>query len=373
MTHVNPFKPSAGVEPPVLIGRNDVLYDFEESLISGVGAPGRLMRITGPRGSGKTVLLNELGDVARKHGWRVVDETVQPNWVESLCRRLVVNGELDLAAELDLGFVRASAKKVAAEEALDIRESLDIVVSKLTHAGKGLLVTVDEVQNASLEDITRIAAAVQHLMREKKNIAFAFAGIASGVNSLLSEDGPTFLRRAYHEELDALPLDEVALSLAETIRRSGFEMADDLVRTASDATGGYAYLVQLVGYHIWRAAKMRGGEAVVDEEDVAVGVARAKADYERSVIETAIAGISLRAMQYLLAMAEDDAVSSTAELAGRLGIAASSLSSVRLQLIERQVIEPTAYGFVAFSMPYTADYLRRNRAQLLARYGIEEG
>lgn len=373
MTHVNPFKPSAGVEPPVLIGRNDVLYDFEESLISGVGAPGRLMRITGPRGSGKTVLLNELGDVARKHGWRVVDETVQPNWVESLCRRLVVNGELDLAAELDLGFVRASAKKVAAEEALDIRESLDIVASKLTHAGKGLLVTVDEVQNASLEDITRIAAAVQHLMREKKNIAFAFAGITSGVNSLLSEDGPTFLRRAYHEELDALPLDEVALSLAETIRRSGFKMADDLVRTASDATGGYAYLVQLVGYHIWRAAKMRGGEAVVDEEDVAVGVARAKADYERSVIETAIAGISLRAMQYLLAMAEDDAVSSTAELAGRLGIAASSLSSVRLQLIERQVIEPTAYGFVAFSMPHTADYLRRNRAQLLARYGIEEG
>ena len=49
MRQANPFTPSAGVEPPALIGREDVLYDFEESLLAGVGAPGRLMRITGPR------------------------------------------------------------------------------------------------------------------------------------------------------------------------------------------------------------------------------------------------------------------------------------------------------------------------------------
>lgn len=49
MRQANPFTPSAGVEPPALIGREDVLYDFEESLLAGVGAPRRLMRITGPR------------------------------------------------------------------------------------------------------------------------------------------------------------------------------------------------------------------------------------------------------------------------------------------------------------------------------------
>ena len=42
MRQANPFTPSAGVEPPALIGREDVLYDFEESLLAGVGAPGRL-------------------------------------------------------------------------------------------------------------------------------------------------------------------------------------------------------------------------------------------------------------------------------------------------------------------------------------------
>lgn len=53
----NPFKPTAGKRPPVLIGRESVIEDFEEGLDNGAGAPGRLMLITGNRGCGKTVLL----------------------------------------------------------------------------------------------------------------------------------------------------------------------------------------------------------------------------------------------------------------------------------------------------------------------------
>ena len=37
----NPFKPTAGGEPPLLIGRGKVIRDFEKGLDNGVGAPGR--------------------------------------------------------------------------------------------------------------------------------------------------------------------------------------------------------------------------------------------------------------------------------------------------------------------------------------------
>ena len=43
----NPFKPTAGKRPPMLIGRESVIEDFEEGLDNGAGAPGRLMLITG--------------------------------------------------------------------------------------------------------------------------------------------------------------------------------------------------------------------------------------------------------------------------------------------------------------------------------------
>ncbi len=60
----NPFKPTAGKRPPILIGRESVIEDFEEGLDNGAGAPGRLMLITGNRGCGKTVLLRELQRLA---------------------------------------------------------------------------------------------------------------------------------------------------------------------------------------------------------------------------------------------------------------------------------------------------------------------
>lgn len=53
----NPFKPTAGGEPPLLIGRGKVIRDFEKGLDNGVGAPGRIMLVTGARGTGKTVML----------------------------------------------------------------------------------------------------------------------------------------------------------------------------------------------------------------------------------------------------------------------------------------------------------------------------
>ena len=37
----NPFKPTAGKRPPMLIGRESVIEDFEEGLDNGAGAPGR--------------------------------------------------------------------------------------------------------------------------------------------------------------------------------------------------------------------------------------------------------------------------------------------------------------------------------------------
>ena len=42
----NPFKPTAGAEPPVLAGRKKVIDDFTDGLTEGPGAPGRLMRIS---------------------------------------------------------------------------------------------------------------------------------------------------------------------------------------------------------------------------------------------------------------------------------------------------------------------------------------
>lgn len=373
MRKVNPFKPTAGAEPPVLAGRDAVLDDFEIGLEEGVGAPGRLMRITGPRGSGKTVLLTELGDIARRRGWCVVDVTAGEHLPEMICRRLEKTDSVDYSVELDLMVVKAKAQKDQPHRPEDVYETLERITGKLTEKGKGLLVTVDEIQDASVEDVREIAVAIQHLIRERRNIAFVFAGLTAGVMNLLGEDGPTFLRRAYPEELNTIPVGEVEAALRATFEEGGVRIDEDALALAADSTAGYAYLIQLVGYNVWRAAQVRAGWEfdAVSAEDVEKGVVAARREFERTVLEAAIAHLSKSAMEYLVAMTEDVLASSTGEIASRLGVPASSLSTTRKLLVSRQIIEPTARGYVGFSIPFMREYLAENREALLARYGVE--
>jgi len=80
----NPFKPTFGVSPPLLVGRDSLLRDFGESLDDGPGAPGRATIYTGARGTGKTVMLNAVQEEARSRGWLVVSETATPGLVSRL-------------------------------------------------------------------------------------------------------------------------------------------------------------------------------------------------------------------------------------------------------------------------------------------------
>ena len=65
----NPFKPSFGSNPPVLVGRDRDLDDFALGLEEGPGSPNRAPIFTGARGVGKTVMLSEVSERASRNGW----------------------------------------------------------------------------------------------------------------------------------------------------------------------------------------------------------------------------------------------------------------------------------------------------------------
>lgn len=365
----NPFKPTAGAEPPVLAGREKVIRDFSDGLAEGPGAPGRLMRISGPRGSGKTVLLTELGDIAQDEGWLVVDETARKGLVDAVVDRLVGSApDASVCADIDLGFVKARAGVSTRECGADLRSALAAAIAR--PGRKGVLVTVDEVQDADRDDMTQIAHAVQHMIREGRDVAFVFAGLTTGVADFVNGQAMTFLRRAKAEQLNAIPDDEVAHALKEPFAGTGMHLSDEALEAAVRAADGYAYLVQLVGYNVWRAARRHFAETpVVSMEDVADGVDMALANYDEAVIEPALAMLSERAMRYLVEMAKRDGDASTGDIAKSIGVPATSLSSARRTLIARQVIEPAGRrGYVRFSVPKMREYVSAHADDLLSRY-----
>ena len=365
----NPFKPTAGAEPPVLAGRKKVIDDFTDGLTEGPGAPGRLMRISGPRGSGKTVLLTELGDIAKDKGWVVVDETAGKGLVDRITERLVRQlPEANASMDIDLGFVKAHAGVSSGTGGSDIRTVLDEAAGRI--GKKGVLVTVDEVQDADKGEMAAISQAVQHLIREKKDVAFVFAGLTMGVADFINGEAMTFLRRAKAEQLKSIPDDDVAAAFEKTFGDSGMPIAGNALSAAVAATGGYAYMVQLVGYNVWKVARRHFGESpAVAMEDVREGVEMAMRDYVEAVIEPALSRLSKRAMSYLVEMSGSDGPSSTGCVAKSLGVPAQSLSNVRASLIAKQVIEPTeARGYVDFAIPWMREYVGDHAVELMDRF-----
>ena len=68
----NPFSPSFGVRPNNLVGRESLLADVGGGLATGPRSERYTSLLLGTRGSGKTVLLKEIEDLASQDGWLVL-------------------------------------------------------------------------------------------------------------------------------------------------------------------------------------------------------------------------------------------------------------------------------------------------------------
>lgn len=362
----NPFTPSFGVSPPLLVGRAELLEGVAAAIEDGPGAPGRMSLYTGARGTGKTVMLNEVEDLARRLGWRVISETS----TSGLVGRLVGEHLPALLAEIDLdatktkltglgapmGFGSVSWESRRAYEPIPaLRSLLTAACDLLAANGVGVLLTLDEIHHQQVTDLRELAVVLQHLVREEKEIAFVGAGLPSAVSAVLNDDVLTFLRRADRHSLGRVPRVEVAKAIAEPIEASGRHLSAELATRAADATGGYPFLIQLVGYHVWR---QRPREEPITAVDVDEGIAAARRRLGALVLEPAIADLSGVAQAFLRAMALDDGPSRMSDLADRLGVDANYASQYRLRLIATELIAPAGHGLVDFTMPFLRDHLR---------------
>lgn len=361
---MNPFKPTAGGEPPLLIGRERVVRDFDKGLDNGVGAPGRIMLITGARGTGKTVMLTVLGDKARAHKWDVIEETASDGLCErlvselcskdSLIDKLTFAPSITIAgASVSLGEAELSPKRMPET----LRKAMSARLDALEKRDAGLMISIDETQAASRADLIAIATAIQHQIREKRNVSIVFAGLPQMISDLFDDEVITFLRRARTNVLANVPIDEVNESFAQTFEDSGMSLDASLVEKAAVATAGYPYMIQLVGYYIWDAADARES-TVISKEDVDEGIREARVDLDNAVCVPELHGLSKNDRAYLEAMAVSDGPSGTSEVAKRMGRSAKYAATYRKRLLDAYVIRQTDRGEVDFAVPFLREYLR---------------
>ncbi|MDN4474433.1 ATP-binding protein [Demequina sp. SYSU T00192] len=359
----NPFKPTAGAVPPLLVGRDALLAEVDEGIRAGAGHPARITIFTGARGTGKTVMLTEAGDRAMAHGWLVIDESASPGMLARIGEAVdrLLDGVNPRARRritgMSIGGVGSVETELTPRLAEGVRHRIGRLLDTLEKDGTGLLVTVDEV-HARSDDLRELALITQHLVREDREFAIVMAGLPSAVSDLLRSDAQgrvlTFLRRADKHVLADVEVDEVHDALVQTVTDNGRTIDEDAARAAAEATHGYPFLIQLVGFHVWRAA---AGDRIT-RADVAAGVDAARERLGTLVTETALADLSPRDLDVLRAMAADDGPSRMVDLAARTGMARQNADTYRRRLLDAGVIVQAGRGQVDFALPYLREHLR---------------
>jgi hypothetical protein len=200
---------------------------------------------------------------------------------------------------------------------------------------------------------------VQHAFRENRELAFVGAGLDSAVSDVLNDHVLTFLRRAERHHLGSVDPADVARAIREPIEENGRHIADEALEAMVEATQGYPFLIQLVGYRVWRR---HSTDSEISMADAREGAADAKRRLGALVHAPALAESSDIDKSFLLAMAKDDGASRMAEIQARLGVDANYASQYRLRLIAADLIEQAGYGRVDFALPYLREYLRDHAA-----------
>lgn len=365
---MNPFTPTFGVSPSVVLGRDLIVERFSQGLTGGVGDPRRTLLISGPRGIGKTITLNELEDAAARQGWVVL--RAQPhNLVQPLVDTVIPHAQ-SMVEQGAAGGRRISSISVAGVGAISTEKVNDVqpapslitALNSLCDAlgeQSGVVITLDEVQSANPNELWELSAAIQDLRRDNRHIAFAAAGLPDGIASLLKHPGTTFLRRAQHISLVPMTPAETVEILRSTAQEGGISFDDNALDDAVALTRGYPFLIQLLGFHLVEEVRAQN-RSVIESYDV-TSVSDAVLDTLGQLVhEPALAGVPSAQLEYLEAMAQlqdGSAAVSTGDIAAHLKKQPQQLTMTRQGLIQRELVYSPKRGLLNFVIPHMAHHL----------------
>ena len=196
---------------------------------------------------------------------------------------------------------------------------------------------------------------------QKHGIALAFAGLPIAIDNLVNDDVLTFLRRCVRYDLGEVRIPDVKNAYISTVNDSGKMISEKDAQTAAEASSGFPFMIQLVGYYMWQSADVNGSDAITAEH-VSIGATDAANAFQDSVCAPAVRYLTVAQREFILAMVPDlPEPSQVAHIAERCRKSMSWAGKYRASLIASNLIEPAGRGYVRISMPHLAEYLQTRR------------
>lgn len=357
------FSPSFGNRPRQIVGRDKLIEKLARGLESAPGSRERSVVILGQRGTGKTVLLWELADLAERLDYVVATPTiVSEGMLERVVEKIQDAGEEHVRQDSRhisggnigvLGFSAGLQFTEVVQETKSAQHKLQQLARKLNEYGKGLLILVDELQ-ANSSDVKKLVIAYQEMIGEGLDVALIMGGLPGAVSATLNDKVLTFLNRARKVTLPPLAFSDVDAYFMQSFKELGIDIEPELRRNAASAVNGSPYLLQLVGHNI---VSYSGDSGMVDEAILREAVDSAIHDFKNDICKTSLSALSDMDVSFLKAVAKLDSPAKMNDISNLIGKSSDYTQKYRTRLLDAGIIEAPARGMVSIAVPYLEDYL----------------
>ena len=382
----NPFSPGAGSPPPELVGREDVLKQARILL-------GRIqqkrseksMLLTGLRGVGKTVLLNEIERLAKKVECKTIFIEAQENtalgvllvpYLRSLLFDLDRIGALSKKVKRGLAVLRSfisslsvtigditfgigiEAEKGSADSGdleIDLPNLFVAIGEAADDRGCCVLLLIDEIQYFNQKELGALMVAMHKIQQLKLPLILLGAGLP--LLPGLAGEAKSYAERLFNfPEIGALSEEDAEKALQEPARAEGVAFSPEALQEVFRLTKGYPYFLQEWGYQTWNVAE----SSPITLKTVQDAMGKVISQLDKNFFRVRFDRLTSGEKTFLRAMAElGSGPHRLGDIANLLKSKTTSLSPLRAKLIKKGMIYSPSYGDIAFSVPLFDEFMIR--------------
>jgi hypothetical protein len=380
----NPFAPGAGSRPPELAGRDNILEVGKISCGRAMqGRSARSIMLLGLRGTGKTVLLNEIGRNAEQEGLLV--SKVEAPEGESLVRllypemrkvvrslsgveaakHLATRGLKGLRSFASIFKIEMAGVEVGVEPEpgladtgdlqYDLPDLFTLIGKAAKAAGRGWILLIDEVQYLSEVDLSALIVSVHRMSQAALPVLLVGAGLPQVAR--LAGEAKSYAERLFqYPGVGALDATSAKLAIEKPIVEEGATITPEALDLIIERTKGYPFFLQEWASVIWNNAE--GPE--VTFSDAQSSYSETLATLDEGFFKVRIDRLTKAEVQFVKAMAKlGDGPYAMADIAQALKRTQKSLGPTRASIISKGMIYSTDHGYLDFTVPLFAEFMRR--------------
>jgi hypothetical protein len=382
----NPFSPGAGTPPHELVGRAPIL-EQARILLGRVRQkrPEKSMLLTGLRGVGKTVLLNEIKRLAERVKYRTVSieacesKTLGPllapylrNLLFDLDRVAGTSNKVKQGLAVLRSFVSALKMTVG-----DVTIGLDIDAQKgLADSGDleidlpnlfvaigeaaedrkcAVAILIDEIQYLSEKELGALIMSMHKIQQLQLPIVLLAAGLP--ILPGMAGESKSYAERLFSfPEVGVLSEEDAMRALREPAYAQGVVFEIPALKEIFNVTKGYPCFLQVWGYETWNLATESPITLTMVQNATENAIKRLDDNFFRVRFDR----LTRSEKNFLRTMAQlGPGAHRTSDIAEILGIRIASLGPVRAKLIRKGMVYSPSHGDMMFTVPLFDEFMIR--------------